>query len=138
MSKKNTTVNSVKPTITPELNQAQVASLGAKAKSSGVLTIFLLLLILIIGIYGWGQSWWSLSATPSSVETPSPQVQDNLSVGTLSEGVILTDVSGVVDLVKPSIVTVSIKTTQLKSDSLTAVDPWSLMFCLPGQGLGQL
>jgi serine protease Do len=112
------------------------ASSAVKPKNQGTLGLLLLLIVVLVAAYGWNQHWWWLPTLPAS---PTPTVlQDNISVGTIQEGVVLTDVSQVVDLVKPSIVTVSIKTTQLKSGSANTMDPWSLMFGLPSRGLGQL
>lgn len=93
--------------------------------------MILLLSVVVIEIWWWQREKLTVdldslkhnvAGVPASTPAPLPPT-----------GVVLTDVSGVVNAAKPSVVTVAVQTTQLKRSG-NMLSPLSLMFGWPGLG----
>ena len=93
--------------------------------------MILLLSVVVIEIWWWQRE--KLTVNLDSPKNNSASVPASTPVPLSPTGVVLTDVSGVVNAAKPSIVTVAVQTTQLKRSG-NMLSPLSLMFGWPGLG----
>lgn len=114
------------------MTQHQLDKLTRQQKNSVYLAI---LIIVFLAAVGWLYRLSHFSFPWSWAGIDDLPVADFLSpastVSSASAGVILTDVSAVVNRVKPSIVTVAVKSSQLKHSGNLPLDPFSLMFGIP-------
>lgn len=101
-------------------------------KNSVYLTMLIIFFIAAVtwlyhlGDFSLPWQWDDIADAPEvNLLVPAPNVSS------LSSGVILTDVSAVVNQVKPSIVTVAVKSSQFKRSGNLPLDPFSLMFGIP-------
>ena len=93
--------------------------------------MILLLAVVIIEIWWWQRE--KLTVDLDSLKHNSASVPASTPAPLPPTGVVLTDVSGVVNAAKPSVVTVAVQTTQLKRSG-NMLSPLSLMFGWPGLG----
>lgn len=93
--------------------------------------MILLLAVVIIEIWWWQRE--KLTVDLDSLKHNVAGVPASTPVPLPPTGVVLTDVSGVVNAAKPSVVTVAVQTTQLKRSG-NMLSPLSLMFGWPGLG----
>lgn len=93
--------------------------------------MILLLSVVVIEIWWWQRE--KLTVNLDSPKNNSASAPASTPVPLPPTGVVLTDVSGVVNAAKPSIVTVAVQTTQLKRSG-NMLSPLSLMFGWPGLG----
>lgn len=105
-----------------------------KKKSVHLTILIIIFLAAVSWLYRLGHftlpwSWEGIDDLPVADFLPPAST-----VGSASAGVILTDVSAVVNKVKPSIVTVAVKSSQLKRSGNLPLDPFSLMFGFPSLG----